>query len=120
MSRDYSVNLSVQQVLSLWVHGATLKDFTGRTRGEAGGWPEGAASAAAAACCAAASGTASILKQKINQGTASQEESVKTRDALRYYGMQNLLILPLSAESDRNLSSGSHEAIRVKSFFISH
>ncbi|XP_027891976.1 transmembrane protein 170B isoform X1 [Xiphophorus couchianus] len=28
MSRDYSVNLSVQQVLSLWVHGATLKDFT--------------------------------------------------------------------------------------------
>uniref|UniRef100_A0A087XHT7 Transmembrane protein 170B n=1 Tax=Poecilia formosa TaxID=48698 RepID=A0A087XHT7_POEFO len=28
MSRDYSLNLSVQQVLSLWVHGATLKDFT--------------------------------------------------------------------------------------------
>ncbi|KAK5617059.1 hypothetical protein CRENBAI_016543 [Crenichthys baileyi] len=28
MSRDYSVNLSVQQVLSLWVHGATLQHFT--------------------------------------------------------------------------------------------
>lgn len=28
-SRDYSVNLSVQQVLSLWVQGATLQHFTG-------------------------------------------------------------------------------------------
>ncbi|XP_038133905.1 transmembrane protein 170B [Cyprinodon tularosa] len=28
MSRDYSVNLSVQQVLSLWVHGASLQHFT--------------------------------------------------------------------------------------------
>ncbi|KAJ0055118.1 hypothetical protein NL108_009866 [Boleophthalmus pectinirostris] len=27
-SRDYSVNLSVQQVLSLWVHGSTLQHFT--------------------------------------------------------------------------------------------
>jgi len=27
--RDYSVNLSVQQVLSLWVHGTTLQHFTG-------------------------------------------------------------------------------------------
>lgn len=26
---DYSVNLSVQQVLSLWVQGATLQHFTG-------------------------------------------------------------------------------------------
>lgn len=26
--RDYSVNLSVQQVLSLWVHGTTLQHFT--------------------------------------------------------------------------------------------
>lgn len=31
-SRDYSVNLSVQQVLSLWVQGSTLQHFTG-TRG---------------------------------------------------------------------------------------
>ncbi|XP_028317065.1 transmembrane protein 170B [Gouania willdenowi] len=27
-SRDYTVNLSVQQVLSLWVQGATLQHFT--------------------------------------------------------------------------------------------
>ncbi|XP_061597237.1 transmembrane protein 170B [Cololabis saira] len=27
-SRDFSVNLSVQQVLSLWVQGATLEHFT--------------------------------------------------------------------------------------------
>lgn len=28
-NRDYSVNLSVQQVLSLWVQGTTLQHFTG-------------------------------------------------------------------------------------------
>lgn len=28
-SRDYSVNLSVQQVLSLWVQGSALQHFTG-------------------------------------------------------------------------------------------
>uniref|UniRef100_A0A3Q2PIG6 Transmembrane protein 170B n=1 Tax=Fundulus heteroclitus TaxID=8078 RepID=A0A3Q2PIG6_FUNHE len=33
MSRDYSVNLSVQQVLSLWVHGATLQHFTAAVAG---------------------------------------------------------------------------------------
>ncbi|XP_072303317.1 transmembrane protein 170B [Eucyclogobius newberryi] len=27
-SRDYALNLSVQQVLSLWVHGSTLQHFT--------------------------------------------------------------------------------------------
>lgn len=31
-SRDYSVNLSVQQVLSLWVQGTTLQHFTGMRR----------------------------------------------------------------------------------------
>ncbi|TWW65806.1 Transmembrane protein 170B [Takifugu flavidus] len=29
-NRDYSVNLSVQQVLSLWVQGTTLQHFTGK------------------------------------------------------------------------------------------